>query len=346
LRRRKPNYKSLSLRAGLFAGIAAAAVAARVLAGKRRYSLSEKTVFIAGGSRGLGLLMAREFARRGARVAICARDAGELERARWQLLRSGCEVFTVVCDLTLKDEVDQAIRRVKQEFGRIDILVNNAGVIQVGPAEVMQLEDYQESLDTHFWAPLYTTLAVLPDMKTRGQGRIVNISSIGGKLSVPHLLPYSVGKFALTGFSEGLRAEAAKDNVLVTTVCPGLMRTGSPRNAKFKGKHRAEYAWFSISAGLPLLSIGAERAARRLVTACERGEAEVILSLPAKLAVLLHGIFPGLTSNIFAIGNRWMPSAEGGTSEAHLGEDSFSKVSPSALTVLNERAARRNNEVA
>lgn len=346
MRKRKANHKLLSVGTGLVAGAAAISIATRALARRRRYRLSGRGVFVTGGSRGLGLLLAKEFARKGARVAICARDAGELERARWELLRSGHEVFTVVCDLGVSQDVDQAIARVQQQLGSIEILVNNAGTIQVGPAEVMRPEDYQESLDTHFWGPLYTTMAVLPQMRKRREGRIVNISSIGGKISVPHLLPYSVGKFALTGFSEGLRAEAAKDNIRVTTVCPGLMRTGSPRNAKFKGKHRAEYAWFSISAGFPLFSIGAERAARRIVAACERGEAEVVLSIPAKLAVLLHGIFPGLTADAFALGNLVMPSAEGGTSDSHLGEDSFSKLSPSLLTVLNERAARRNNEVA
>jgi len=124
-------------------------------------------------------------------------------------------------------------------------------------------------------------MAVLPEMRERGHGRIVNISSIGGKISVPHLLPYSVGKFALTGFSEGLRAEILKDNVYVTTICPGLMRTGSPRNALFKGDNRAEYAWFSISDSLPLLSMNAGWAARRIVNASIRGDAELVLSLPA-----------------------------------------------------------------
>ena len=89
------------------------------------------------------------------------------------------------------------------------MLINNAGVIRVGPVEEMREEDFEQSLQTHFWGPLYTTLEVLPEMKARGRGRIVNIASFGGKVAVPHLLPYSVGKFALVGFSDGLRAEVA-----------------------------------------------------------------------------------------------------------------------------------------
>src|SRR5262249_19813159 len=161
----------------------------------------------------------------------------------------------------------------------IDILINNAGTIRVGPIETMTIDDYRDSINTHFWGPYFATTAVLPSFQRRRQGRIVNISSIGGKISVPHLVPYSVGKFALTGFSEGLRSELLKDNIFVTTVCPGLMRTGSPRNAFFKGNNEAEYAWFSISDALPLVSMSAKRAARQIVNACVRGDAEVVLSL-------------------------------------------------------------------
>src|SRR6186997_1202822 len=123
---------------------------------------------------------------------------------------------------------------------------------------------------------LYPTLAVLPDMRKRRSGRIVNITSIGGKLGIPHLLPYSASKFAAVGFSQGLRAEVAAEGIKVITVVPGLMRTGSPRNAIFRGRHRSEYAWFSISDALPGVSISAEQAARRIIEATCRGEAEVL----------------------------------------------------------------------
>src|SRR5262249_52903527 len=150
--------------------------------------------------------------------------------------------------------VKHMVDAVWNHFGPIDVLINNAGVIEVGPLETMTLQDFEEAMRTHFWGPVYTTMAVLSEMRYRGGGRIVNISSIGGKVSVPHLVPYCASKFALCGLSEGLRAELAKDNILVTTVIPGLMRTGSPPNATFKGRHREEYAWFSISDALPVVS--------------------------------------------------------------------------------------------
>jgi short-subunit dehydrogenase len=183
-------------------------------------------------------------------------------------------------------------------------------------------------------------------MKRRGEGRIVNISSIGGKISVPHLLPYSVGKFALGGFSEGLRTEARNRNVLVTTVYPGLMRTGSPRNATFKGKHRAEFAWFSVSDALPFLSISADRAAQQIVAACERGDARLVVSLPAKIAIQLNEIVPELSASVMALSNRLLPKSGGIGTRSKRGADSGSLLSPSWLTALNDLAAKRNNEVA
>jgi short-subunit dehydrogenase len=238
------------------------------------------------------------------------------------------------------------MEQTRRALGSIDVLVNNAGMISVGPMDSMKVEDYQQSLAVHFWAPLYTTLAVLPEMRQRRQGRIVNISSIGGKISVPHLLPYSAGKFALAGFSEGLRSEAIRDNVYVTSVYPGLMRTGSPRNADFKGKHRAEYAWFSVSASVPGLTVAAERAAKQIANACERGDAVLIISAPAKLAARLHGLFPGIASAVLRGVNATLPDAGGIGSASAKGKESSSAVSPSWVTTLNEKAAEKNNEVA
>jgi NAD(P)-dependent dehydrogenase (short-subunit alcohol dehydrogenase family) len=311
----------------------------------RKYDFRGKTVLITGGSRGLGLVLAREFGKRGARLAICARDQEELARAASDLQARGCTVETFRCDVTDKAQVESAIQAVRGRFGTIDVLVNNAGVISVGPLETMTLEDYQESLATHFWGPLYTMMSVLPEMRRRREGRIVNISSIGGTVSVPHLVPYCAGKFALAGLSEGVRAEAFKDGVRVTTVYPGLMRTGSPRNAFFKSKHRAEYAWFSISDALPLFSVSAERAARAIVAACEQGSARLVISLPAKIAAAAFHVFPG-SATILSLVERMLPGP-GGIGAARLaGKDSTSAVSPSLLTALNERAAVRNNEVA
>jgi short-subunit dehydrogenase len=279
-------------------------------------------------------------------VVICARDRTTLAHAREKLAQQGVPVLAVPCDVTRPAEIEKLLRVVRERAGRIDVVVNNAGMIAVGPLKVMTLADYEEAMRLHFWAPLYMTLAVVPEMSRRGEGRIVNIASFGGKLSVPHLVPYSASKFALVGLSHGFRAELAKEGIVVTTVCPGLMRTGSPPHATFKGQHRAEYAWFSVSAALPFLSMSAERAARQIVAACKRGEAEVVLSLPAQLAATFGGLFPEITADILRTVNDLLPTGDRGDGTPTKGSQSTSWMSPSWVTALNERAARELNQVA
>ncbi len=215
-------------------------------------------VLITGGSRGLGLALAREFGERGASIAICGRRSDSLDRAAAGLAERGIEVFASPCDVRDGSDVARFVEAVVNRFGRLDVVVNNAGTIAVGPLDAINDDDFRDSIQTHFWAPHFTISAALEALRA-SRGRIVNIASIGGLVSVPHLLPYSTGKFALVGYSLGLRQELSREGVSVTTVCPGLMRTGSPRNATFKGNRPAEYAWFDLMASSPLTSISAAR---------------------------------------------------------------------------------------
>ncbi len=312
------NRSVLMAGAGLGAALAAAALIRRI----READLTGKVVLITGSSRGLGFLLAREFLREGCRVAICARDEAELDRARRALDAQGKQVLSVRCDITREDDVRQMVQQVRQHYGGIDILVNNAGTIQVGPFQAMTVQDFEEALQVMFWGVLYPTLTVLPEMIARQEGRIVNVTSIGGKVGVPHLLPYTCAKFAAVGFSEGLRVEVGRHGIRVTTIVPGLMRTGSFLNAFFKGQQEREYAWFSLGAALPGISMDAERAARQIVRATRRGEAERILSMPATLLARVHGLFPGLTAGVMSVVNRVvLPGPEGGVRENARGMD-------------------------
>ena len=327
--------------------IGVGAMAAYIAWSKQRpkYSFRNKTVLITGGSRGLGLVLARTFAAEGARIAICARHADELKRAKEDLESRSAQVLEIVCDVRNQNEVDRMIEKVCKYYGQIDVLVNNAGVIQVGPLEVQTKEDFEEALAVHFWGPYYAMSAAIPKMRRRGEGKIVNIASIGGKMSVPHLAPYCASKFALVGLSGAMRVELAKDNIDVTTVCPGLMRTGSHINAIFKGKNQLEYALFSISNAFPLASISAESAAREIVEACRKGEAEAIISIQAEIAAKMNNLFPELTAEISGLVNQILPSAGGiGTSHA-TGLESTSFASPSILTALADKESPRNNEL-
>ena len=333
---------------GLILGAAAGAGLLALLAARRagrRYRFRDKVVLITGGSRGLGLVMAREFAKRGALIAICARDREELQRAREDLEDRGAEVFDAVCDIRDQSSVEQMAADVRSRFGRIDVLVNNAGVIQVGPLAAQTQTDFEEAMQVHYWGPYYAMKAVLPDMRRRGEGRIINITSIGAKIAVPHLAPYCASKFALAGLSSAMHAELAKDNIIVTTVYPGLMRTGSHINALFKGQNEKEFAMFSIMNGLPITSISAESAARQIVNAAARGDAELIISIQAKIAARVNLLFPEFTTNLLDLTDRFIPENGGIGPRYATGLESTSAVSPSILTSLVDAASYRNNEL-
>ena len=271
-----------------------------------RFSYRDKIAFITGGSRGLGLEIARQICARGGKVALIARDAEELARAKTDLDRFATEVLTIQCDLLETAQIQSAVQQTLQRFGKIDILINNAGIIEIGPIEHMQLKDFDRAMRLHFWAPFILYLLVAPHMRAKG-GRIVNISSIGGRIAVPHMAAYSASKFALTGFSDAIRAELARDDIFVTTVTPGLMRTGSQIHVNFKGDHSAEYKWFDWSRKIPFTSISVERAARKILNACQRGKPALVMPCSAYFIIAANALFPNLTARVMKIVNRSMP---------------------------------------
>jgi NAD(P)-dependent dehydrogenase (short-subunit alcohol dehydrogenase family) len=324
-----------------------AALAARGYRRSRAIDFDGRVALITGGSRGLGLLIARELGQLGARVVLVARDEPELERARQDLLSHDIDASIIAADIAIGSEARRVVSETLANYGRLDLLVNNAGVIKVGPLEHMTVADFEESMAVHFWGPFHTMQAAVPHMRESGGGRIVNISSIGGKIGVPHLAPYCAGKFALTGLSASARAELAPDGIQVTTVSPGMMRTGSPFNAWFKGNHRQEFAWFAIADSLPLLSIDGRRAAAQIVDAARHGDAELIVTWPARLAVAMAALMPNTMARVMDVANRMLPSASdsASASQERSGWQSASRWAPSMLTRLTERSAAENNEL-
>jgi short-subunit dehydrogenase len=314
----------------------AAAVDKRLNGHADRVNLHGKRAVVTGGSRGLGFALARELRRQGARVAICARGEEQLATARAKL---GDDVVAIPCDVADRDQVGAFV----DEVGPVDVLVNNAGVIAVGPWQTQTVDDYRELLDVHFFGVVHTTLAVLPAMIERCEGRIANVTSIGGKVSVPWLLPYNASKFAAVGFSEGLRAELAGTGVKVTTVVPGLLRTGSFLAAWFKGdRPTLEYGLFAPVSGTPATTVSAERAARRIVGAVRRGDAEVTLGLHALLASRTIGLAPAAVQAMLGLVARALPEVHG--TERVRGSDIDSAVDDLPLTAPGRRAAERLNQ--
>ncbi|TDE14499.1 SDR family NAD(P)-dependent oxidoreductase [Dyadobacter psychrotolerans] len=309
-----------------------------------KYDLRGKIVLVTGGSRGLGLAIARELASKGAKIAICARNGRQLENAKIELEETGVEVLTVQADVSIQAEVEALMKQVINHFGRLDVLINNAGIIQVGPENVMEVEDYQTAMDNNLWAALYSIKAAVPGFIRQGEGRIVNICSIGGKIAVPHLLPYSVSKFALVGLSEGLSAELKKDNIHVTTVIPNLMLTGSPRNVSVRGDHEAEYAWFKVADSTPLISQKADKAAKQIVKAIEHGDNELVLTQLGKVMVAVQGLMPEAVTSVMQIANRFLPKSTD-SEVTKKGYESESDASNGPVAVNSDRVALEYNEL-
>lgn len=275
------------------AGSLGAVAAGLALAPGATFRYDGKSVVITGGSRGLGLALARRLVGSGARVTLLARDAQELEHARAQLESlPRAQVYVVPCDVTDNAQVRHALELATLHFGTVDVWINNAGAITVGPFESMDERDFEAQLNLHLRANIGITQLLVPYYRERGGGRIVNISSVGGVIPVPHLSAYCMSKFALAGFATAVAPELAREKIIVTTAYPSLMRTGSPIQAVFKGDHQREYAWFAASDNVPGLSISASSAARTILRAAAAGRTEVYVGIPAKVGHLAHAAFP------------------------------------------------------
>jgi short-subunit dehydrogenase len=316
------------------------AVGQRAWRRRAAYSFRDRTVLITGGSRGLGFEIARQLAAEGARLWLVARSPEALAAAAEPLRQAGAWVATIAADVRRESEIERVVQQVVRGGDVVDVLINNAGVIEVGPFEHAQVEDYEDSLATHFWAPLHFTRKLLPHLRRAGEGRIVNISSIGGRVAVPHLSAYAAGKFALTGLSETLRAELRKSGIYVTTVTPGLMRTGSYVNARLRGRHAEEFRWFAAMIATPFTSMDARRAAAQIIRAAREGRATVAPGWQARVAQVAAAVAPNAVAGIEGVVDRMAlpaPVASPSAEQARVGAD----VDPGAIKGFLSSANRR-----
>lgn len=334
------------------AGLSAAALFAisklATFARRRPVSLRGKIALITGGSRGLGLAIAHQLASHGCDIALCARDAEELRQAAEQLQEHRVQVDTFTCDLAQAAAIEPLVQKVLNRFGRIDILVNNAGLIQVSPFDNLQKSDFETAMNLMFWGPVNLTLAVLPHMRQGGGGHVVNITSVGGRVAIPHLLPYSCAKFGFVGFSTGLSAELDPNDVHVMTVVPGLMRTGSYLNVPFKGQSAKEFAWFALLGNIPGFSVSADFAAKAIREALQRRDSTCTISLPAKILIYAEALIPNATRTMMQLTEQLAlpsPGSQPG-SESESGKQMNSRFGAwfQALTSLGQLAARELNQ--
>jgi NAD(P)-dependent dehydrogenase (short-subunit alcohol dehydrogenase family) len=331
----RPNGKALAA-LGLAAGLAllASGVARRA----RRLDLRGKVVVVTGGGRGLGYAIASEFARRGSRLAICGRDELEVASAAAELRRQGAEVFDAVCDVSEGPSVRGFIEQVVAHLGPIDVLINNAAECFVGPAVALREADVERALRNIFWASYHPTMAALPQMRARRRGRIVNVTSIGGKVGLPHMAAYAAGKFAVTGFSETLAVELAKEGIYVSTVTPPPLRNGAQLASHFGGQREQEFAWFAWGLSSKLTAIDARRAARAVVDAAEYGDPERAVSPFSWLLARFQGMMPNTAVRTLSLVDRVMPAPPSQPSDWRSGADVEADSDEPALHALGETA--------
>jgi len=266
----------------------------------------QKVALVTGGSRGLGLAMARILARRGWAIALVARDPAGLERARGLLATESpsARTLSISCDLGRPGAARSAVEACEGAFARLDLLVNNAGAISPVPFASLPREAIAASLDLHVLAPAEAMAAAFPLLSARGEGRVINVSAIEGLVGVPLLAACASGKFGLVGLTESVRAEWASRGVGVTLACPGFLRPADAPGASREAVRRLPAAadrWMH----LPLLSVEVGRAAARILDASERGRPRIVLTPAAKILALLHGVAPGLVARVSArVGGR------------------------------------------
>jgi NAD(P)-dependent dehydrogenase (short-subunit alcohol dehydrogenase family) len=344
--RKRRSRRPVLLLAGVGAGLAVVGGIRWLRREQQREDYVGKVVVITGGSRGLGLEMARLLAAEGAHLALLARNEPELEVARRELIATGADVQAILCDVSKQEQIEKAINQVFERYNRIDVLINNAGIVQVSPQEHLSIEDFEDAMAVHFWGPLHAMMKTIPIMRQRGHGRIINITSIGGRVAIPHLAPYDASKFAMVGLSDAFRSELSKDGITVTTVSPGLMRTGSFYHGNFKGQNEEEFAWFSAMSSSPYMAMRSDRAAKQILNAGRYGVPKVTLTFQARMLALVEEIAPNLTAWFMKSFNNMLPDpGPAHINEPRTGFESRSKITHSKLTKLGEEAAKKNNEL-
>ena len=190
-------------------------------------ALSGKVAFVTGGSRGIGLAIARALLEEGARVAITATSDATLHAASEALASAGRpdDLFTIRADVRRHEQVDRAVAAAVQRFGGIDILVNNAGVGIFKPVGDLSIDEWHTILDTNLTGVFYCCRAALPRLRARGGGWIVNISSLSGKHPFADAAAYCASKAGLNAFTDALMQEVRHDGIRVTCIMPGSVRT-------------------------------------------------------------------------------------------------------------------------
>jgi short-subunit dehydrogenase len=272
-------------------------------------ALAGQVAFITGASSGIGAALAREFARRGADVALVARRVDRLETLATEIQAGGRRALAVAGDVTRDGDLEAAVARTREALGPIGVLVANAGFGVLGRVDQLTLADYRRQLETNVFGVLRSIYAGLGDLK-QTRGRLVLIGSVNAYLALAGASPYSMSKFALRALADSLRLELAREGVSVTLVNPGFVESEIAQVDNHGVRHP-----HVKSPAPPWLRMAAPRAARQIARAVERQRAEVGVTRHGRVAIFLQRHSPGLLSRavrLAGISARREPSAPGG----------------------------------
>lgn len=249
-------------------------------------------MWITGASSGIGEALCHALAARGAVLVLSARRADVLEKVRAACANPDQHLIAPL-DMLAPGTFASAYQTILDRFGRVDILINCAGISQRGRALETDLQVDRHLMELNYFGPIALTKLVLPAMVDRGDGQVVVVSSLMGKLAMPGRGAYAASKHALHGFFDALRAEVESKGVFVTIVCPGYIRTNASFNA-LEGDGKPFNKWDKdIQRGMP-----PDKCASKIVRAIERRRREVNVCGRERLGLFLHRFAPGLFHRI------------------------------------------------
>ena len=255
--------------------------------------MKDNVVVITGASKGIGAELARQLAARGSKLVLAARSEKELEEVATDCEKLGASVVTVKADVTSERDCQAIMAGALVAFGRLDALVNNAGATMWARFEDIQdMEILKRIMDVNYMGAVYCTHYALAHLK-QSKGLIVGISSLAGRTGVPTRTGYSAAKHAMTGFFDSLRIELEDSGVAVTMIYPGFVATGIRENAT--GPDGKPIMVSPVKEGEVM---GVEDCVRRIVTAMERREREVVMTARGKIGLILKVFAPSLIDRI------------------------------------------------
>jgi len=252
-----------------------------------------KVVWITGASSGIGEALAYAFSREGAKLILSGRREAELERVKRSCAGTPENIFVLPLDLAQFETLAEKARQAEAFFGGIDILVNNGGITQRSTAVESVMAVESAVMNTNYFGTIALTKAVLPAMLARRSGQIVVISSLMGYLDTPLRSAYAASKHALQGYFDSLRAEVWRQNIKVTLICPGFVKTEISLNALTADGSKQTKKDASQAKG-----ISAEKCAAKTIDAIARGKNEVLIGGPEVLAVYVKRFLPSLYAKV------------------------------------------------